>query len=89
MLQKKLPLTVLFLLLWLCPYSHATSLYYILDGSGSMWGRVDGEIKIVAAKEDIGVEDLVAAVANGFVVIPCNKKRTNLSPIGIVETHEI
>jgi len=50
-LHKKLPLTVLFLLFWLCSNSHATSLYYILDGSGSMWGRVDGQIKIVAAKK--------------------------------------
>lgn len=30
--------------------SAATTLYYILDGSGSMWGRVDNEMKIVAAK---------------------------------------
>ena len=26
-------------------------IFYILDGSGSMWGRVDGKIKIQAAKE--------------------------------------
>ncbi len=26
-------------------------IFYILDGSGSMWGRVDGKIKIQVAKE--------------------------------------
>ncbi|MBF0228306.1 MAG: VWA domain-containing protein [Desulfamplus sp.] len=29
----------------------ASSLYYILDGSGSMWGRVDGQMKIQAARD--------------------------------------
>ncbi|MBF0388865.1 MAG: VWA domain-containing protein [Desulfamplus sp.] len=31
--------------------ANAASLYYILDGSGSMWGRVDGQIKIEAARD--------------------------------------
>ncbi len=31
--------------------AEASSLYYILDASGSMWGRVDGEIKIQAARD--------------------------------------
>ena len=28
-----------------------SSLVFVLDGSGSMWGRVDGKIKIVEAKQ--------------------------------------
>lgn len=35
-----------------CVYkAEASSLYYILDASGSMWGRVDGKIKIQAARD--------------------------------------
>lgn len=30
------------------------ALYYVLDGSGSMWGRVDGQMKIQIAKEVMG-----------------------------------
>lgn len=33
--------------------AEASSLYYILDASGSMWGRVDGEMKIEAARNSM------------------------------------
>ncbi len=32
-------------------YAETPAMYYILDGSGSMWGRVDGKLKINIAKE--------------------------------------
>ncbi|MDG2306670.1 MAG: VWA domain-containing protein [Candidatus Binatia bacterium] len=34
--------------------AEAPALYYILDGSGSMWGRVDGQMKIQVAKDVMG-----------------------------------
>lgn len=49
--------------------SEPPALYYILDGSGSMWGRVDGEMKIQIAKDVMGKliagtpEELHAAVS--------------------------
>lgn len=89
MLQKKLPLTVLFLLLCLCPNSHATSLYYILDGSGSMWGRVDGEIKIVAAKKVMSelVAEMPTGISAGLTVYGHKRKGdcgdiTEIIPLG-------
>ena len=42
------------LLLFIPVATHAAEkslILYILDGSGSMWGRVDGKIKIQVAKE--------------------------------------
>ena len=33
------------------PAAEKSLIFYILDGSGSMWGRVDGKIKIQVAKE--------------------------------------
>ena len=38
-------------------------LYYILDGSGSMWGRVEGKTKIEVAKDTLG--DLIAQMPSG------------------------
>ena len=44
-------------LIFLCIPSNAVAntdtekLYFILDGSGSMWGRVEGRTKIAIAKE--------------------------------------
>ena len=32
-------------------FAEKSLLYYILDGSGSMWGRVDGKLKIQVAKD--------------------------------------
>lgn len=46
-------------------------------------GNITEEMQIVFAKEDININDLMENIAKGFVVIPCNKKRNNLSPIGI------
>lgn len=49
--------------------AEAPALYYILDGSGSMWGRVDGQMKIQIAKDVMGKliagtpDDLHAAVS--------------------------
>ncbi len=42
------------------------SMLYILDGSGSMWGRVGGEPKIAAAKSVL--EDLIAETPGGIQV---------------------
>lgn len=50
-------------------HAEAPALYYILDGSGSMWGRVDGQMKIQIAKDVMGKliagtpDDLHAAVS--------------------------
>ena len=43
---------------------------YILDGSGSMWGRVDGKIKIQAAKEVMTtlIEETPAGIDCGIMV---------------------
>lgn len=46
-------------------------------------GIVTEELKTVAAKEFVEVDRLREAVANGWVVIPCNKNHRNLDPIGI------
>jgi len=43
-----------------------SSLVFVLDGSGSMWGRVDGKIKIVEAKQVMG--DLLTGVPAGVEV---------------------
>ncbi|WP_258360283.1 phosphomethylpyrimidine synthase ThiC [Moorella sulfitireducens (nom. illeg.)] len=46
-------------------------------------GQVTRAMEKVAAKEGIRVEDLMAAVAAGQVVIPANKNHHNLEPCGI------
>ncbi|MDK2895121.1 MAG: phosphomethylpyrimidine synthase [Moorella sp. (in: firmicutes)] len=46
-------------------------------------GQVTRAMEKVAAKEGIRVEDLMAAVAAGRVVIPANKNHRNLEPCGI------
>lgn len=43
-----------------------SSLVFVLDGSGSMWGRIDGKIKIVEAKQVMG--DLLTGVPAGVEV---------------------
>ncbi len=95
MLQTKIPLTVLCLLFWLSPYSHATSLYYILDGSGSMWGRVDGEIKIVAAKKVMSelVAEMPDSVYAGLTVYGHKRKGdcgdiTEIIPLGLLNREQ-
>ena len=44
-------LTLLILIPAYAVCSEKSLIFYILDGSGSMWGRVDGKLKIQAAKE--------------------------------------
>ncbi|MBE3573204.1 MAG: phosphomethylpyrimidine synthase ThiC [Moorella humiferrea] len=46
-------------------------------------GQVTRAMEKVAAKEGIRVEDLMAEVAAGRVVIPANKNHVNLEPCGI------
>jgi phosphomethylpyrimidine synthase len=46
-------------------------------------GTLTPELKIVASKESIPEEQLKELVAEGKVVIPCNKNHKNLVPIGI------
>lgn len=50
-MRRTLLLIILALSLPAQAVAEAPSLYYILDGSGSMWGRVDGRIKMQVAKE--------------------------------------
>ena len=54
----------------------AASLYYILDGSGSMWGRIDGEMKIVAAKRVMTrlISEMPAGVDSGLTVYGHRRK---------------
>ena len=52
MFRKKIFTGIFVILFCLCHIpAEAALLYYILDGSGSMWGRVNGEMKIVAARK--------------------------------------
>lgn len=46
-------------------------------------GIVTDQMKIVAEKEHISVEQLMAWMAEGKAIIPCNKRHTALSPSGI------
>ncbi|OQY43970.1 MAG: hypothetical protein B6240_11385 [Desulfobacteraceae bacterium 4572_87] len=46
-----LTLTLLLFIPVATPAAEKSLIFYILDGSGSMWGRVDGKIKIQVAKE--------------------------------------
>ena len=46
-------------------------------------GIVTDQMKIVAEKEHISVEQLMAWMAEGRVIIPANKRHTALSPSGI------
>jgi len=48
-------------------------------------GIITDEMKIVAQKEDIKVEELLKLVALGKVIIPANKNHKNLVPEGIGE----
>lgn len=51
-------------------------IFYILDGSGSMWGRVDGKIKILAAKEVMAtlLEETPQDIQCGIMVYGHRKK---------------
>ncbi len=90
MFIRRLLLPVFFLLLWsFSTFSHATSLYYILDGSGSMWGRVDGDIKIVVAKKVMTrlIDEMPAGVDAGLTVYGHKRKGdcadiTEIIPLG-------
>lgn len=56
--------------------SPGASLYYILDGSGSMWGRVDNEMKIVAAKRVMNqlIDQMPPEVHSGLTVYGHRRK---------------
>ena len=59
-----------FALLGFAPASAATTnMLFILDGSNSMWGQVDGVAKIETAKQVLGklLSDLPAATQVGLV----------------------
>lgn len=53
-----------------------STLYYILDGSGSMWGRIGGEPKIVIAKEVMSglIQDHPERVDSGLTVYGHRRK---------------
>ena len=46
-------------------------------------GIVTDQIKIVAEKEKMSVEELMSLVASGKVAIPCNKKHKCINPEGV------
>ena len=46
-------------------------------------GIITKEMKIVAEKENMDVEELRKYMAEGKVIIPCNKKHTAIDPNGI------
>ena len=46
-------------------------------------GIVTDQIKIVAEKEKMSVEELMPLVASGKVAIPCNKKHKCIKPEGV------
>ena len=46
-------------------------------------GIITPEMEIVAAKEDMDVEQLRERVAQGVIAIPCNVRHTSISPEGI------
>ena len=46
-------------------------------------GIITNEMKIVAAKEDISVEELRRLVAEGKIAIPANRNHKTLSPEGV------
>ena len=52
-------------------------IFYILDGSGSMWGRVDGKIKIQVAKDVMST--LVKETPDGIEWIKMRENQLDLS----------
>ena len=46
-------------------------------------GIITPEMEIVAAKEDMDIEQLRERVAQGVIAIPCNVRHTSISPEGI------
>lgn len=48
-------------------------------------GIVTDAMKTVAAKENITIEALMAAMAEGRIIIPCNKNHTSIDPEGVGE----
>ena len=46
-------------------------------------GILTKEMKIVAEKEYIAPEKLMQLIANGQVIIPCNKLHQSISPNGV------
>lgn len=48
-------------------------------------GIVTDAMKIVAKKENMRVEDLMAKMAEGKIIIPCNKNHTSIDPEGVGE----
>ena len=53
-----------------------SDLVFVVDGSGSMWGRVDGEMKIVVAKQVLGdlLENLPSSIEVGLVAYGHRRK---------------
>lgn len=46
-------------------------------------GIITGEIKVAAKKEQMDVHELMALMAKGHAIIPCNKRHTSLEPNAI------
>ncbi|MDC0357286.1 VWA domain-containing protein [Oligoflexia bacterium] len=94
MYNRKYWLTLLLSTLCFCGIANAeqSTLYYILDASGSMWGRVEGKIKIQVAKDILAelITEMPAGVDSGLTVYGHRKKGDctdieELVPPGIVD----
>ena len=46
-------------------------------------GIITNEMKIVAKKENMDIEELRDYIAKGQVIIPCNKNHSSICPNGI------
>src|SRR5436305_15018260 len=71
------------------PAEASAKVRFILDGSGSMWERIDGQPKIATAKKVLGqvLQDLPADAEMGLMSYGLNRKGDCtdidlLSPIG-------
>ncbi len=49
----------------------------------ALQGKITPEMKHVAEQEGVAPEFVRQGVAEGKIVIPCNKQRLNIVPIGI------
>jgi len=60
-------------------------LNYTTQMDAAKKGIITKELKIVAEKEKINIDELIQKVAEGKVVIPVNKNHKNISPEGVGE----
>ncbi|MDY7036025.1 MAG: VWA domain-containing protein [Thermodesulfobacteriota bacterium] len=89
MLQRLKKISMALSLLIMLPASalceEKSLLFYILDGSGSMWGRVDGRLKIQVAKEVMTrlINETPVDIPGGIMVYG-HRKKGDCSDIEII-----